>query len=67
MNADLIIHNIGQLVTCASRGKLKKGAAMQDVGIIENGAVAVVGGKIVSIEKASDSSAFLIVLSKSFL
>ncbi|MEJ7860119.1 MAG: imidazolonepropionase [Pyrinomonadaceae bacterium] len=54
MNADLIIHNIGQLVTCASRGKLKKGAAMQDVGIIENGAVAVVGGKIVSIEKAEE-------------
>jgi len=54
MNADLIIHNIGQLITCASRGKLKKGAAMQDVGFIENGAVAVVGGEIVSIGKAEE-------------
>ena len=46
MNADLIIHNAGQLVTCASGGKPKRGDEMLDVGIIENGAAAVVGGKI---------------------
>jgi imidazolonepropionase len=46
---DLIIHNIGQLITCASApdGRAaKKGAAMQELGMIENGAVAIVGGKI---------------------
>ncbi len=45
---DLIIFNAGQLVTCASPGA-KRGAAMLDVGIIENGAVAIAGGKIVGV------------------
>ncbi|MDQ3634714.1 MAG: imidazolonepropionase [Acidobacteriota bacterium] len=44
--ADLIIHNAKQLVTCASDANAKKGNAMQNVGIIENGAVAVVDGII---------------------
>ena len=47
--ADLIIHNAGQLVTCASDGKPKRGAAMLDVGIIKNGAVAVADGKVVGV------------------
>lgn len=47
MNADLIIYNAGQLVTCASNGKAKKGALMRDAGIIENGAIAVKDGLIV--------------------
>jgi imidazolonepropionase len=49
LHADLIIHNIGQLVTCASAGKPKRGDAMRDVGIVEGGAVAVVNGKFVAI------------------
>src|SRR6266581_52201 len=49
MKADLIIHNAAQLVTCASGGKPKRGAAMLDVGIVEDGAVAVGGGKIVGV------------------
>ena len=48
MNADLIVSNIGQLVTCASPGR-KRGEAMRDVGIIENGAVAVKDGKIAGV------------------
>ncbi|MBX3243061.1 MAG: imidazolonepropionase [Acidobacteria bacterium] len=44
--ADLIIHNIGQLVTCASTGKPKRGAMMQDVGIITDAAVAISEGLI---------------------
>ncbi|HRH43986.1 MAG TPA: imidazolonepropionase [Pyrinomonadaceae bacterium] len=44
--ADLIIHNCGQLVTCASNGKAKKGKEMQELGIIQNGAIAVEFGKI---------------------
>lgn len=54
MNADLLITNIGQLVTCASGGKPKRGAAMQDVGIVEDGAVAVTDGVISAVAKSSD-------------
>src|SRR5256885_586155 len=49
MNVDMIVANAGQLVTCASGGKAKRGAAMLDVGIIEDGAVAVADGKIVGV------------------
>lgn len=49
MNCDLIIENAAQLVTCASGGVPKRGAAMQDVGIIENGAVAISNGKFVGV------------------
>lgn len=41
---DLIIHNAGQLVTCSSPGGPKLGAAMQDVGMIHDGAVAIKDG-----------------------
>ncbi len=54
MEADLIISNIGQLVTCASGGKPKRGDAMRDVGIIENGAVAIAGGHFIGAGKSSD-------------
>ncbi len=46
---DLIIHNAGQLVTCASFGKPKRGKDLRDVGIIENGAVAISGGKFAGV------------------
>ncbi len=46
-HADLIIHNAGQLVTCMSSGGPKRGKAMQDVGIISNGAAAITDGKFV--------------------
>ena len=49
MQADLIIHNTGQLATCASGGKAKRGAAMLDVGLIENGAVAITRGKFIGV------------------
>ncbi len=52
MKADLIIANVGQLVTCASGGKPKRGAEMRDVGVIENGAVAVVDGKVTAVGKS---------------
>lgn len=46
MKADLIIYNARQLVTCASNGKAKKGSQMQELGIFENGAVAIENGLI---------------------
>lgn len=46
---DLLLINAAQLVTCASAGKAKRGKDMRDVGIIENGAVAVDGGMIVAV------------------
>jgi imidazolonepropionase len=51
---DSIIYNIGQLVTCASNGKAKKGAAMQELGIIENGAVAIKNGLIAAAGRSGD-------------
>jgi imidazolonepropionase len=49
---DLIIFGASQLVTCASNGKPKRLAAMQDVGLIENGAIAISGGKIAAVGKS---------------
>ena len=54
MKTDLIIHNAKQLVTCASNSKAKKGAAMSDVGIIENGAVAIKDGVIAAVGKSDE-------------
>lgn len=48
-DADLIIHNAGQLVTCASGGKPKRGTEMLDVAIVGNGAVAIVDGKFAGV------------------
>jgi imidazolonepropionase len=56
MKADLVISNIGQLVTCASGGVPKRAAAMRDVGLITDGSVAVVNGKITAVGKYRDIS-----------
>jgi imidazolonepropionase len=48
MKADLIIANIGQLVTCASPNGTKRGTEMRDAGIIENAAVVISNGRIAS-------------------
>ena len=56
INADLLILNIGQLVTCASGGKPKRLAAMRDLHMIENGGVAVVDGEIAAFGSSSEVS-----------
>jgi imidazolonepropionase len=43
MQADLLIHNIGQLATLAGP---RRGAAMRELGVIEDGAVAIADGRI---------------------
>ena len=53
-HADLLVYNAGQLVTCASGGRSKRGKQMLDAGIIENGAVAVADGRIAAVGSSSD-------------
>jgi imidazolonepropionase len=54
MKVDLIIDNAKQLVTCASGGKPKRFAEMGNVGIIQNGALAIAKGKILDVGKSKD-------------
>lgn len=49
MKVNLIIENAAQLVTCASDNEPKRGDAMSEVGIIENGALAIADGKIAAV------------------
>ena len=51
---DLLIHSAAQLITCASPNGPKRGAAMRDVGVIEDGAVAVIGDRLLAIGKSDD-------------
>lgn len=53
---DLIIHNAKQLLTCASNNRAKRGAAMLDIGLIENGSVAIDKGQIVAVGTNSEIS-----------
>ena len=52
MHVDLLIHSAIQLLTCAAE-KPERGAAMQDVGIISDGAVAIHAGKIVAVGESA--------------
>jgi imidazolonepropionase len=54
MNVDLIIYSAAQLITCASPQGPKRGAAMGDVGLIEDGAVAVRDGVIVAVGSSDE-------------
>lgn len=54
MKVDLIIFNAGQLITCASGGKPKRGREMREIGIIRDGAVAVHDGIIAAVGKTDD-------------
>lgn len=54
MQADIVIANARQLVTCRSGGKAVRGPAMRDVGIIEDGAVAIRRGNIAEVGKTTD-------------
>ncbi|MBC8249631.1 MAG: amidohydrolase family protein, partial [Anaerolineales bacterium] len=53
LRIDLLIHNAAQLLTLASAGP-KRGADMGELGIIENGAVAVKGGLIALVGPTSE-------------
>ncbi|BCX05475.1 MAG: imidazolonepropionase [Candidatus Roseilinea sp.] len=49
MRVDLLIHSAAQLITCASPGGPKRGAAMRELGIIKDGAVAISDGVITAV------------------
>ena len=49
MNVDLLIEHATQLITVASPGGPKRGTAMRDLGIIDDGALAVADGQIVAV------------------
>lgn len=50
---DLLIHNAGQLLTCAGPGP-RRGAALRELGIVEDGAVAISGNTIVEVGNSSE-------------
>jgi len=54
MKVDILIHRAAQLVTCASPGGPKRSAAMADVGLISEGAVAIADGEIVAVGATPD-------------
>src|SRR5688572_1537004 len=59
-NADLVILNIAELATCASYGKPKRGAELNNAGVIQSGGVAVIDGKIAAFGRSKDvAKAFL--------
>lgn len=54
MHADLLIHNAAQLLTCASSTGPKRGPALAELGLIEDGALAIAGGEIVAVGATAD-------------
>ena len=54
MHVDLLIRNIAQLITLAGPAGPRRGAAMRELGLIEHGAVAVVGDRIVAVGLESE-------------
>jgi imidazolonepropionase len=54
MRVDLLIHSAAQVVTCASPDGPKRGRDMADVGLIEDGAVAVQGESVVAVGPSAE-------------
>lgn len=52
--ADLIIYNAGQIATCRSPGRAKKGSEMLDAGVLLDAGIAVNAGKIRAVGKSSE-------------
>lgn len=49
MKADLLVFNTSQVVTAASPGGPKRGPAMADLGLVPDGAVAVLDGRVAAV------------------
>ncbi len=48
MHVDLLVHNISQLITMAGPSEPRRGAAMHDIGLVEDGILGVSHGTIVA-------------------
>ena len=57
LEADLLITHASQLITCASPNGPKRGAAMRDVGLLEDGAIAIQGNTILAVGSNEDLAA----------
>ncbi|MDH3235325.1 MAG: imidazolonepropionase [Alphaproteobacteria bacterium] len=55
--ADLVIENIGELVTCAGPADGRRGDALQTLEIVKDGAIAVTGGLISGVGTTQDIAA----------
>lgn len=54
MHADLLIYDAAQVLTLASPGGPKRGAAMKDLGLLYDGAVAIRDGRILDIGPSAE-------------
>src|SRR6266545_5844707 len=54
MKIDLLIAHAGQLITVASPGGPRRGAAMRELGAIRDGALAIADGRIVAVGTADE-------------
>jgi imidazolonepropionase len=53
-SANLIIHSAKQLITCTCQGTAKRKVALQDIGLISDGAVVISDGHISAVGNTSD-------------
>lgn len=60
---DLLVYNIGLLVTMQGKSEPRTGSEMSEVGAIEKGAVAIQGGKIVAVGQEKEVRAQLSAMS----
>ena len=54
MNADLFVHNIGQLVTVSGGAGPRRGAAMRELGLIPRAALAARDGRIIAVRPEAE-------------
>ena len=54
MRVDLVIKNLGKLVTCKGLGRPRVGQEMNEVDIIEDAYIAIRDGKIIEIGNKND-------------
>jgi imidazolonepropionase len=54
LEADLLVTDIGQLVTVRGADAPRTGGAMSELGIVESGAIAALGGRIVALGSESE-------------
>ena len=57
MNIDLLIAHAAQLITVASPGGPRRGAAMRELGAIRDGALAIAEGRIVAVGTTAELQA----------